>query len=410
MNQLSQQSMMNSSLHQLRAPIHSHLYGGHTTSLLSYNFDISDIDAIDQNPQAAVTMIITLQESHETEIRELVKLCRETGLFSKTCRIFLRFDKEHSRRITNYCKLNCENVEVFSANEQSIFEFLQVRGQTINNGRDDASEDEQKYVLCVDFTRLKKNNETFDLLLRHTIGEWKYCLQLFHNDDDIRGVGLFPVPEDLSKDSDFWYDTFWLKVQPGTALTRLQKKEKLELLYASKSTWFSSESQIEDTTFLYDLSSTASLIQKGSSSPTSDSNIKEMSTSTTEQVRQLPSSTVSVSIRRQKAVKSGSTMSIRRPPVDSAVSPVGPIETTNGTTAPIVPETLVVQAQRFETVTTNGTATPIVPDTLVIKAQRFETVTPNETTSPIVPQTLVVQAQTLQTTTNETTTSLDDTV
>lgn len=348
MNQLSQQSMMNSSLHQLRAPNHSHLYGGHTTSLLSYNFDISDIDAIDQNPQAVVTMVITLQESHETEIRELVKLCRETGLFSKTGRIFLRFDKEHSRRITNYCKLNCENVEVFSANEQSIFEFLQVRGQTIN-GREDASEDEQKYVLCVDFTRLKKNNETFDLLLRHTIGEWKYCLQLFHNDDAIRGVGLFPVPEDLSKDSDFWYDTFWLKVQPRTTLTRLQKKEKLELLYASKATWFSSESQIEDTTFLYDLSSTASLIQKGAS--TSDSNIKSMTTSTsptTEHVRQLPSSTGSVSIRRQKALRSGPTMSIRRAPVDSAVSPVGPVETT---TVPVVPETLVVQAQTFEKVT-----------------------------------------------------------
>jgi len=402
MNQLSQQSMMNSSLHKLRAPIHSHLYGGHTTSLLSYNFDISDIDAIDQNPRAVVTMIITLQESHETEIRELVKLCRETELFSKTRRIFLRFGKEHSRRITNYCKLNCENVEVFSANEQSIFEFLQVRGQTINNGRDDASEGAQNYVLCVDFTRLKKNNETFDLLLRHTIGEWKYCLQLFHNDDAIRGVGLFPVPEDLSKDSDFWYDTFWLKVQPRTALTRLQKKEKLELLYASKSTWFSSESQIEDTTFLYDLSSTASLIQKGSSSPTSDSNVKDMSTSTTEQVRQLPSSIDSVSIRRQKAVKSGSTMSIRRPPVDSD----GPVETT--TTSPIVPETLVIQAQTFER-TTNETTAPIVPETLVIQAQRFETTT-NETTAPIVPETLVIQAQTFETTTNETVTSVDDTV
>lgn len=362
MNQLSQQSMMNSSLHKLRVPNHSHLYGGHTTtSLLSYNFDISDIDAIDQNPRAVVTIVITLQESHETEIRELVKLCRETGLFSKTHRIFLRFDKEHSRRITNYCKLNCENVEVFSAHEQSIFEFLQIRGQSISSGRDVASEDLQHYVLCIDFTRLKRNNETFDLLLRHTIGEWKYCLQLFHNDDAIRGVGLFPVPEDLSKDSDFWYDTFWLKVQPRTTLTRLQKKEKLELLYASNSTLFSSESQIEDTTFLYDLSSTASLIQKGagmSSSSSENGTFKESTTatsSTTEHVRQLPSSKGTVSIRREKAVRSGSTMSVKGGLGDVSVPP--PVESvvkTNETTVPIVPHTLVIQAQTFETTTTSS--------------------------------------------------------
>jgi len=257
-SQLSQQTMMNSSLHKLRTPMHSPLYSGNTTYTLSYNFDITEINSISQDFDALVTIIITLQGDQESGFREFIKLYRDTGLSNKTVRLLLRFEGQPNRRIVNYCKFNCENVDIFYANDQSIFDFLQARSHLFTNV-EKANMD--LFVLSFDLRHLNKNH-IFDLLLKHTVGEWKYCLQLFKNNTRIRAVGLFPTPSlDSTNGSDFWFDTFWVKIQTNI-ITPLHAKDKLESLYTSKGSLFTSKHQIEESQFIYDLSSTNTLEKK----------------------------------------------------------------------------------------------------------------------------------------------------
>lgn len=243
---------MNHSFKTLGKPMHCELGQGSTTYSLSYNFDITDFDAINQQPSAKVTIVLTLGNGHESQVKEFIKLYRESELMKYTSNIILRFEEEPNRRIINSCKLNCEKVEVVTMNDQPIFDFLQSRGHDFSNMIN--GEETPFYVLTFDFRHMKRNY-VFDLLLKHTVGEWKYCIQLFQNHPNIRSTGLFPTPDTKSNVNDFWYDTYWTKVVAGDPFHHLTVSEKLESLYSSKNSWFTSNYEIEDAYFVYDMSS-----------------------------------------------------------------------------------------------------------------------------------------------------------
>lgn len=249
-NQLSQQSVMNSSLYSLRHSFHSPLHkSDNSTYNLRYHFDVNEDG---HSSQSAVTIVLTLSGDKEQELREFIKLFRDSELSSITIRLCLRFHGEPSRRILNFCKLNCPTVDVFNCNEH-VLEFIQKRAPLFlpTSNRTDTME---YYVLSFDFGNLP-HGPLFDLLLKHTVQEWRYCTQLLQEDPNaLRAVGLFPTLRSATDGGDFLFNCFWLRIASASPFMPLKPREKMETLLCSKSTWFSSEADVEGASFTYDTS------------------------------------------------------------------------------------------------------------------------------------------------------------
>jgi len=208
-----------------------------TSYTLSYVHDLERLNYTVDRVPSSIFVVITLKFHHEQMVKDVLALIRKSGLYDKTTKIYLRFQEEPNRKIVNFCKLNYDKIEIHSSSNYNVMEFLEVRFKETG-----------KYILCFDLTDLKRE-AIQELMMTHLIQEWRYCMQLLlERQEEIRSVGLFPSPF-LS--SDYWFHCFWIRSDPDVAFNTLSIEEKHPLLQCSKVDWFSSNGEVENSSFTY---------------------------------------------------------------------------------------------------------------------------------------------------------------
>lgn len=210
-----------------------------------------------------VIIVIALRYHQEIPIRNLLLRIKECGLYDKTMKIFLRFEEDPNRRIVNLCKLNYDKVEIHSSSDFDVFDFINTKivKPHLEITKDHPSfENNQLAVLSYDL-RDERYESISQLLGRHTIDEWMYCLCLLMKPNHVRSIGLFPNPSTNVKESRecYWFNTFWLRIDLNTMMKQHQESitcpslyERASSLQCSRTNLFQSTDEIVASRFEYD--------------------------------------------------------------------------------------------------------------------------------------------------------------
>lgn len=203
---------------------------------LKYQHDMSKMIYTIDTIQSIICIVITLRFHHEGIIKDILSLMKEHGLYDKCFKIYLRFEEEPNRRVVNLCKLNYSKVEIHSSSNYNVIEFINSRFKELDT-----------YILCYDLTTIRKDSLQ-SLFMKHTIQQWKYCVQMLLNYRNVRSIGLFPTTS-TNDTRYYWFNTFWIRTDAKKGFETLDITERMPLLNCSKTEWFKSTAEIETAHF-----------------------------------------------------------------------------------------------------------------------------------------------------------------
>ena len=178
-----------------------------------------------------IWMVIVLSNHDDIQFKTILNTMKNNGLYDQCYKITLKFTDVINRKIMNLCKLNYDKIVIDTIDDPLLEPSKYI---------DTICVDDNPLMLYFDLTT-PKSLIIDELLIKHTINDWQYCIQLLLDDDDLQSIGMFPIST-----FQFWFNCFWTKLRES------KTKSSISIMKFSQSNHLNTIFDIENTTYEYE--------------------------------------------------------------------------------------------------------------------------------------------------------------